>query len=100
MRSTRTRQLVPDRRLRATFASPRKAVEAVTRLRRELPGLSVELQPLGEASEGSEPDRIAVGARLPWRWCRAAVLLVVAIDPTARLEWDEAPVTDEARTTG
>jgi hypothetical protein len=40
--------------------------------------------------------RVAVDAGLPWRWCRAAVMLLVAIDATARLEWDDAGVGDQA----
>jgi hypothetical protein len=100
MRSTRSRQRIADRQLRATFDSPRRAVEAVTRLRRELPGLSVELRSLGDARDGNEPDRIAVDAQVPWRWCRAAVMLLVAIDATACLDWDEAAVEDQATPTG
>jgi hypothetical protein len=98
--STRSRRRIADRQLHATFDSPRVAVEAITRLRRELPGLSVELRPLGDAREGNEPDRIAVVAPVPWRWSRAAVMLLVGIDATARLEWDEAGVEDQATTTG
>jgi hypothetical protein len=67
-------------------------------LRCELPGLTVELRPLGDPRDGAEPDRIAIDARVPWRWCRAAVLLLVGIDPTARLEWSDRAVPDEART--
>jgi hypothetical protein len=100
MRSTRSRQRIADRQVRATFDSPRRAVEAITRLRRELPGLSVELRPLGDARDGNEPDRIAVDARVPWRWCRAAVMLLVAIDATAHLAWEDAGVAGQATTTG
>jgi hypothetical protein len=96
MRSTRSRERTADRRLHATFASPRLAVEALTRLRRELPGLSVELRPMGDEADGWEPDRVAVDTRVPRRWCGAAVLLLATIDPTARLEWHDAPVRDAA----
>jgi hypothetical protein len=99
MRSTRGRQRIADRQLRATFTTPRRAVEAISRLRRELPGLTVELRPLGDPRDGNEPDTVAVDARVPWRWCRAAVMLLVAIDATARLEWDDAGVTDQATPT-
>jgi hypothetical protein len=100
MRSAQSRKRLLERQLRATFASPRRAVEAITRLRRELPGLAVELRPLGDEGDGAEPDRVAVDARVPWRWCRAAVMLVIGIDATARLEWNDAGVNDEARTAG
>ena len=98
VKSTRSRgrSHIANRHLRATFDSPRCAVEAVTRLQRELPGLTVALRPLGDVRDGNEPDRVAVDAQVPWRWCRAAVMLVVAIDGTARLEWDEAGVEDQA----
>jgi hypothetical protein len=98
-RRSRSRSRIDDRHLRATFDSPRRAVEAVTRLRRELPGLTVELRPLGDVRDGNEPDRVAVDARVPWRWCRAAVMLLVAIDATARLDWADADEAhdDEAR---
>jgi len=97
VRRTRTREPVDDRRLRATFGSPRRAVEALSCLRRELPDVSVQLRPLGVASEGSEPETVALDANVPWRWCRAAVLLVVAVDPAARLEWDEPVPTESGR---
>jgi hypothetical protein len=97
VRSIRNREPGVDRPLHATFGSPRRAVEAITRLRRELPGLSVELRPLGDPRHGAEPEFVDVFARIPWRWCRAAVLLLVAIDETARLEWDDTAVADEAR---
>jgi hypothetical protein len=95
VRRTRTREPVDNRRLRAFFGSPRRAVEALTCVRRELPDVSVQLRPLGSVGEGAEPETVAIDARVPWRWCRAAVLLVVAIDPAARLEWDE-PVPTES----
>jgi hypothetical protein len=85
-----------DRRLHATFASPRRAVEAIVCLRRELPDVVAHLRPLGTRREGAEPETVAVEARVPWRWCRAAVLLLVGIDATARLEWGDA-VTAESR---
>lgn len=96
MSGTKRRKRTLERQLHATFGSPRRAVEAVTRLRRELPGLSVELRPIGDARDGNEPDRVAVDARVPWRWCRAAVMLLVGIDATAQLEWHEASVEDRA----
>jgi hypothetical protein len=97
MRKTRTREQSADRRLYATFGSPRRAVEAIICLRRELPDVSVQLRPLGTRSEGAEPETVAVDARVPWRWCRAAVLLLVGIDATARLEWGEAATTKSAK---
>src|SRR2546423_11455913 len=100
MRSTRSRQRIADRQLRATVKSPRRAVEAITRLRRELPGLTVELRPLGDLRDGNEPDTVEVDARVPWRWCRAAVMLLVAIDATPRLEWAVPGVTAQAEPTG
>jgi hypothetical protein len=68
----------------------------MTCLRRELPDVSVQLRPLGTRAEGAEPETVAVDGRIPWRWCRAAVLLLLGIDATARLEWGDAAVTDTA----
>jgi hypothetical protein len=93
---TRTREPSTDRRLHATFASPRRAVEAVVCLRRELPDVAAHLRPLGTRREGAEPETVAVEARVPWRWCRAAVLLLLGIDATARLEWGDG-ITAESR---
>jgi hypothetical protein len=97
VRKSRTRELSADRRLYATFASPRRAVEAMICLRRELPEVAAHLRPLGTRTEGSEPETVAVDARVPWRWCRAAVLLLVGIDATARLEWGDAVTTKSGR---
>jgi hypothetical protein len=97
VRKTRTREPDADRRLYATFGSPRRAVEAMICLRRELPDVAARLRPLGTRTEGAEPEIVAVDARVPWRWCRAAVLLLVGIDATARLEWGDAVTTKSGR---
>jgi hypothetical protein len=69
-------------------------------LRRELPDVAAHLRPLGTRREGAEPETVAVEARVPWRWCRAAVLLLVGIDATARLEWGDVVPTESGRGRG